>query len=100
MASTTAGHPFAFKVLASTPNSLLIEPVGQKKVEDERRFKLAEDLDDRETATATRRAADKSADALESIAESSKQTSYAVTVIAAVNVLAIAAGIISILAFK
>lgn len=98
--STMAGHPFTFKVLASTPNSLLIEPLDQKKVEEVRRLKLAEDLDDKETARATRRATDKSADALESIAESSKQTSYAVTVIAAVNVVAVAVGIISILALK
>ena len=87
ISQTKAGHPFSFKVLQATPSKLVIQPLDSVQNGNSTPSGM------KSPGTEEREAA-----ALEKLAESSQQTATAVTLIAGLDVAAVAiAGIVSII---
>jgi hypothetical protein len=87
ISQTKAGHPYSFKVLQATPSKLVIQPLDSVQNGNSTPSGM------KSPGTEEREAA-----ALEKLAESSQQTATAVTLIAGLDVAAVAiAGIVSII---
>jgi len=88
ISQTKAGHPYSFRVLQATPSKLIIEPV------DSLQNRNPAPSDMKSPGTEERQTA-----ALEKLAESSRQTATALTVMAGLEVAGVVVGIVSIILF-
>ena len=103
LSSIKANGAFTFRVLESTPDRTVIEPIDPSKSNEPRAYPN-ESQGRSPTAFGQVRAEERNTAALEAMAisasktaEASQRTSYAISIIAAINVLGVIVGIIALI---